>query len=225
MPSQLQIRAGAGLLIWLLGAGFVLSARRPVGGSLSASCRPSYRLLLPLARTTALILGCRDSLSSLPPDRLKTLSSAVAQLLSEGKLDEGSLPSLNRLVTDGKNDRPILNVVVAKRGRWIPISPSSRMGIVEISGEEASALIVARRELLGSLQTERRALADALDRVMRRHEMELFSLPEDPQLRDEIVKELLGFVKDPDLLPAGEKSEGKIAIDLFITAGRIGESL
>jgi hypothetical protein len=174
---------------------------------------------------TVLILGCRDALSSLPPDRLKTLSSAVAQLLSEGKLDERSLPALNRLVADGKNDRPILNVVFAKYGRWIPVSPSSGIGIVEISGEEASALIVARRELLGSLQTERRALADALDQVMRRHQMELLSLPEDPRLRDEIVKELLGYVKDPDLLSAAGKSEGKTAIDLFITAGRIGESV
>lgn len=55
--------------------------------------------------------------------------------------------------------------------------------------------------------------------------MELLSLPEDPQLRDEIVKELLGYVKDPDLLSAGGKSEGKTPIDLFLTAGRIGESL
>jgi hypothetical protein len=172
-----------------------------------------------------LILGCRDSLSSLPPDRLKTLSSAVAKLLSEGKLDQESLPALNRLVADGKNDRPILNVVFAKPGRWIPVSPSSGIGCVEISGEEASALLVARRELLSSLRTEQRALADALDKVMRRHQMELLSLPEDPPLRDEIVKELLGYVKDPDLLPAGGKNEGKAAIDLFLTAGRIGESL
>ena len=54
--------------------------------------------------------------------------------------------------------------------------------------------------------------------------MDLFSLPEDPQLRDEIVKELLGYVKDPDLLPTDGKSEGKAAIDLFLTAGSIGET-
>lgn len=215
MPSRLQIKA-ARLSLWLLAVGLALSPRLCADGSLRASCRPSYRLL-PAARSTLLLLGCRDSLSSLRPDRLKALSSFVDRALSAGQLDEGSLPALNRLAATSGNSTPIINVVVGRFGKWLPVSGSAPIGIVPISGREASALIVARRELLGPLRKEGRSLAGALDVVVRSHQWELLSHAEDQGLRDELVRDLLKHAK--------RKGEDKADIDLFIGAGRIGEPL
>lgn len=215
MPSRLQIKA-ARLAVWLLAVGLALSPRLCADGPLRASCRPSY-LLLPATRSTVLLLGCRDSLSSLHQDRLKALSSFVDRSRSEGQLDERSLPALNRLAATSGNGTPIINVVVSRSGKWLPVSGSAQIGIVPISGREASALIVARRELLGSLRKDGRSFADALDVVVRSHQWELLSHAEDQPLRDELVRDLLKHAK--------RKGEGKADIDLFIESGRIGEPL
>jgi hypothetical protein len=224
MPSRLQIKVGARLSIWLLTVGLTFSSWLYADGSLRASCRPSY-LLLPAVRSTVLLLGCRDSLNSLHRDHLKALSSFVDKSRSEGQLNEGSLPALNRLAATSGNGTPIINVVVGRSGKWLPVSGSAQIGIIPISGREASALIVARRELLGPLRKEGRSLADALDVVVRSHRWELLSHAEDQRLRDELVRELLKHAKHRLLPPESGKGEDKADIDLFIWSGRIGESL